>query len=145
MRIIIDGDACPVIGITEKIAKKFELELIIFFDITHQIESDYAEIICVDNANQSVDMAIYNQCKKRDIIVTQDYGLAALVLGKGARAINEYGRQYTDKNIDHLLMRRHIHTKMRKAGKKHSTHSKRTQKDDLKFKKSLTKLIREHN
>lgn len=143
MKIIIDGDACPVISIAEKIAQKVNIELIIFCDLAHQIESDCGQVICVDSINQSVDMAIYSKCKERDIVITQDYGLAALVLGKGARAVNEYGLQYTENNINHLLMKRHLHSQMRRAGKTHSSHSKRKEKDDLKFRDSLLKMVNE--
>ncbi len=141
MRILIDGDACPVIDITEEIARKHNIELIIYTDISHQIKSDYGQVFSLDSANQSVDMALYNKCKAGDLVITQDYGLAALVLGKGARAINEFGREYTDENIDHLLMKRHIHSRMRRAGKRHASHSKRKQADDMNFKRALLTLL----
>ncbi len=86
-------------------------------------------------------MAIANNCQVNDIIITQDYGLAALVLGKGAYVINNNGYRYTEKNIDELLMRRHYHAKMRRAGKKHTTQSKREANDNQKFKRELIKLI----
>ena len=142
MRILIDGDACPVIDITEKLAKKNKLELIIFSDLTHQLKSNYATVISLDKANQAVDMALFNQCQPGDIVITQDYGLASLILSKQAYPINSFGKRYHENNIDHLLMKRHLHAKMRRAGQKHATHSKRTKEDDQKFKQALKKLIK---
>lgn len=140
MRILIDGDACPVIEITEEVAGEKNIEIIIFADITHQISSKN-QVIVVDKYNQSVDMAIYNCCQNSDIVITQDYGLASLVLSKGAYSINHYGREYSAENIDFLLFQRHIHAKMRRAGLKHSNNAKRTEEDDCSFKKSLLALI----
>ncbi|MFW5786901.1 MAG: YaiI/YqxD family protein [Halanaerobiales bacterium] len=141
IRILVDGDGCPVIDIIEKTAKKYELQLIIFTNYAHQLETGYGRIKKYDIEAQEVDMAIANNCQVNDIIITQDYGLAALVLGKGAYVINNNGYRFTEKNIDELLMRRHHHAKMRRAGKKHTTQSKREANDNQKFKRELIKLI----
>lgn len=143
MKILIDGDACPVIALVEEIACDYNIKLFIVVDITHQIESDYGQVVSLDKENQAVDMEIYNRCQEGDIVITQDYGLAALVLGKKAIAINQYGLKYTEENIDHLLMSRHIKAKMRRAGLKHQTHGKRKEEDDLKFKNSLLEIVRD--
>lgn len=141
MKILIDGDACPVIGITEEIANKEGIEVIIFVDITHQILTDN-QLIVLDKNNQSVDMALYNDCKKGDLVITQDYGLASLVLSKGAYSINQTGLEYAEENIDFLLMRRHLHAKMRRAGLSHNNIPKRSNEDDFKFRQKLLDIIR---
>ena len=142
-RVLIDGDSCPVIEITEKEAEKCNCQLLVFTDYSHQIEIEYGEVIKIDTANQSVDMEIVNRAQSGDLIITQDYGLAALVLSRGAKVINFYGSQYTEINIDNLLMKRHLNAKMRRAGKKHPTHAKRTDSDDRKFRENLLNLIRD--
>lgn len=142
MRIIIDGDACPVVDITKNIAKRFDIKLILYCDYNHDIELDYGEVRKVDQSNQSVDMEILNNSKKGDLVVTNDYGLASLVLGKEVHAINGKGLIFNDKNIDHLLMQRHINTKIRSSGGKHPTSKKRNKKDDKKFENKLIKLIK---
>jgi len=141
LRIIIDGDSCPVIDLTESIAKKFKIELILFCDYNHDIKLDYGKIIKVDQSYQSVDMKIINYTESNDIIVTNDYGLASIVLAKNTHAINANGKIYTERNIDTLLMKRHINKKIRRAGGKHPTAKKRQKKDDQKFKTNLIKLI----
>ena len=83
-------------------------------------------------------------CQRGDIVVTQDYGVAALALGKGARAIHQSGRWYTDDNIDTLLMERHLAKKARRSGKHHlKGPAKRTEEDDRKFAESFERMIQE--
>ena len=75
-------------------------------------------------------------------MVTQDYGVAVLALGKGARAIHQSGRWYTNENIDALLMERHLAKKARQSSKNHLKGSaKRTKEDDLRFMESFERLI----
>ncbi|MDU5110253.1 MAG: YaiI/YqxD family protein [Clostridium sp.] len=141
MRIIVDGDACPGISIIEKIAKYYNLDLIVYCDINHYIALDYGEVKIVDSGFQSVDMYVVNTCIKNDIVISQDYGVAAICLGKEAYVINPKGYNYTDKNIDRLLEERHISQKIRKAGGRTNNPRKRTKEDDIRLKATLEKII----
>ncbi|TGY40130.1 YaiI/YqxD family protein [Clostridium sartagoforme] len=141
MRIIVDGDACPGISIIEKIAKSYKLDLIVYCDINHYIALDYGEVKIVDSGFQSVDMYVVNTCIKNDIVISQDYGVAAICLGKEAFVINPKGYNYTDKNIDRLLEERHISQKIRKAGGRTNNPRKRTKEDDIRLKTTLEKII----
>ena len=80
MRILIDGDACPGISIIEKIAKNYNIQTLLYCDINHFISSDYIEVKVVDSGFQSVDMYIMNETKENDIVISQDYGVAAICL-----------------------------------------------------------------
>ena len=74
--------------------------------------------------------------------VSAQYGVAAMVLGKGMFAIHQSGREYTEYNIDSLLMERHVSKKARKSGKiRGKGPSKRTIDDDKKFQEDLVRLI----
>ncbi len=141
MRIIIDGDACPSIPIIESIAKESNIEVLIYCDINHYIRSDYSTVKVVDSGFQSVDMYVVNNTKENDIVVTQDYGVAALCLPKKAEVINPKGYIYTDKNIDRLLEERHISQKIRQAGGRISNPKKRSKEDEERLIKNLKKLI----
>lgn len=143
MRIIIDGDSCPVIDLAESIAQKFKIELILFCDYNHDIKLQYGRVIKVDQSYQSVDMKIINFAKRKDIIITNDYGLASLVLSKNTSAINSKGKIFTENNIDTLLMKRHLNKKIRRAGGRHPTAKKRKKKDDEKFRNNLIKLVKD--
>ncbi len=137
MRIIIDADACPVVDITVNVAKEHGLECIIVCDNTHTIERDGATTIVVDKGADSADCRIVNIIEKGDVVVTQDYGLATLVLGKGGKALNQNGLIYTDSNIENPLFTRHIGKKERMAGKRTKGPKKRTAQNDADFLKAL--------
>ena len=141
MRIIVDGDACPGISIIENIAKQYKLDLILYCDINHYINLDYGEVKVVDSGFQSVDMYILNVCREKDIIITQDYGVAAICLSKKSYVINPKGYYYNEENIDRLLEERHISQKIRRAGGKTNNPKKRTKDDDIRLERNLLKLI----
>jgi hypothetical protein len=144
MKIFVDADACPAVKTIEKAAKAYKVPCMLLCDTNHVLNSDYSEIKVIGAGADAVDFALINLCKKGDIVVSQDYGVAAMALGKGAYAIHPNGRWYTDENIDELLMQRHVMKKARRSSKKHHLRgpSKRTQEDDLKFKDSFEKMIR---
>jgi uncharacterized protein len=142
MKIIVDADACPGKHIIEEVAKEFKLDLIFYCDINHILTSDYATVKYMDSGFQSVDMKIANEAKLGDIVVTQDYGVAAMVLGKKAYAISPKGNIYSDDNIEKLLFERHLSAKVRRGGGKTASHKKRSSEDDVKLKENLIRLIR---
>lgn len=141
MRILVDGDACPVLNIVEEIAKEYNLELYIFFDVNHNITVDYGQKVRVDEQYQEADMKIYNSCKMEDIVITGDYGLACILLGKGVTVIDFRGNIFSDYNIEYLLMKRHQSAKIRRATGRQQSHKKREKEDDLKFARVLKKEI----
>jgi len=142
MKIYIDADACPVTRIAERVAKEYAIPVVLLCDTNHVLSSDYSEIRVIGAGADAVDIALINLCQRGDIVVTQDYGVAALALGKGAKAIHQSGRWYTDENIDGLLMERHMAKVARRKSKNHLRGpSKRTEEDDRRFEESLRKLI----
>ena len=108
MRILVDADSCPVVSIVEKTAKKYEIPVVLLCDTNHVLYSDYSEVITVGAGADAVDFKLVSLCQKGDIVVTQDYGVAAMILGKGAYGIHQSGKWYTDENIDQMLMERHL-------------------------------------
>ena len=143
MRIYVDADACPVIPIVEQVAEKNNIAVTLLCDTNHVLDSDYSEVKIIGAGADAVDFALINLCKKNDIVVTQDYGVAAMALGKGAYAIHQSGKWYTDENIDQMLMERHLGKKARRAsGKNHlKGPKKRTEEDDVRFQRSFEKLV----
>ena len=137
MKIIIDADACPVVDIAVGIAKERNLECILVCDNTHFIQKDGAETIIVDKGADSADCRIANLTEKCDVVITQDYGLAALVLGKGGKVLNQNGLIYSDTNIENLLFTRYIGKKERMAGNRTKGPKKRTVQNDADFIKAF--------
>lgn len=144
MHIYVDADACPVVGIVEKIAKENEISCTLLCDTNHILRSEYAEEKIIGAGADAVDYALINLCRKGDIVVSQDYGVAAMALGKGAYAIHQSGKWYTNENIDQMLMERHMAKKARMS-KRQKTHikgpSKRTEEDDKRFADAFRRLV----
>lgn len=143
MRILVDADACPVVKIVEHTAEKYQIPVILLCDTNHVLQSGYSEVLTVGAGADAVDFKLVSICRKGDIVVTQDYGVAAMVLGKGAYGIHQSGRGYTNDNIDQMLMERHLAKKARNAKKRNHIKgpAKRTAEDDIRFEESLEKLI----
>ena len=141
MVIRIDGDACPAISLIEKLAKKYDINMKIYADYAHNINSDYAEVLLLDTSSQSVDMKIISETKEKDIIVTQDFGLASIVLSKNAYAIGIRGLEYTNENIDSLLYERYLNAQIRKVTKRNRGPKKRTEEDNKALIESLEKVL----
>ena len=143
-RILVDADACPVIHEVEIIARKHGLHVVLLCDEHHVIRSEYAQVRYVSSGADAVDIALMNLCCRGDIVVTQDYGVAAMALGKGAYALHHSGKRYTDENIDMMLMERHLARKARRASGKHHLHgpSKFTPEDRQRFSRVLEDLIK---
>ena len=144
MKIFVDADGCPVVDIAIETAKEYNLEILIVKNFAHRIKDSYAQVISVDISNDSADFYIVNHIESGDIVVSQDYGLAAMVLSKGAYPINQNGLIYTQDNIDGMLNTRHIHKELRKSGKHHSKFKKRTKENDNKFRAKFKSLIESH-
>lgn len=142
MNILIDADACPVKEIAVDIAKRENIPVVMICDTSHILKSDYAEVITVDKAADSVDIRLANLLKKGDIAITQDYGVAAMALSKGGFAINQNGLVYDDSNTDRLLFERHIGKKLRKSGRRSGSVPKRSVKDDENFRMNFENLIK---
>lgn len=147
MHIYIDADACPVVGIAEDIATKYNISVTLLCDTNHVLTSDYSEVVVVGAGADAVDYKLISICHRGDIVVTQDYGVAAMALGKGAFAIHQSGKWYTNENIDQMLMERHLNKKARRASSRNHIKGprKRTEEDDQRFAESFEKLLRKAN
>ena len=147
MKIFVDADACPVIDIVEDIATKYNIPVTLLCDTNHVLTSDYSEVVVVGAGADAVDYKLISICHRGDIVVTQDYGVAAMALGKGAFAIHQSGKWYTNENIDQMLMERHLNKKARRASSRNHIKGprKRTEEDDQRFAESFEKLLRKAN
>lgn len=141
MQILIDADGCPVVDITIKIAKEYEVDCIILCDTSHVFEREATKTITVSKDADSVDFALVNMVQKGDIVITQDYGLAAMCLAKEAIAVSQNGLIYNDKNIDALLLSRHTAKKIRMSGGRLKGNKKRSSDQNSNFEKILRSIL----
>lgn len=145
MKILVDADACPVVRLVEEIGKSYRIPVVLLCDTNHVLYSDYSEVAVIGTGADAVDFALISRCQRGDIVVTQDYGVAAMALGKGAYAMHQSGKRYTDSNIDQMLMERHLAKKARRASGKHHLKgpAKRTAEDDARFQEAFLRLVEE--
>lgn len=141
MKIYIDADGCPVVKQTLKISKQFHIPCVIICDTAHRIEYEGAETIVVSQGADSVDFRLVNLIGNGDVVITQDYGLAAMCLGKNAIVLHQDGKQYTEDNISGLLAFRAIGKKIRQSGGRTKGMPKRTVQQDLDFESVLVELL----
>ncbi|HWR38681.1 MAG TPA: DUF188 domain-containing protein [Patescibacteria group bacterium] len=141
MKIVIDADACPktVLRHCLEQGKEYNVPVFTVASFNHNILSD--QHIMVGSASQETDIKIINLTKEGDIIVTQDWGLAAMVLAKNACCINPLGTEYRQEKMDFLLEEREIKAKLRRSGGRTKGPAKRTSEDDLRFITGLVKII----
>jgi len=141
MQVLVDADACPVKQIIVRLARQKNIPVTMLIDTSHELNDGYSKIITVDKAADSVDYALMGLLTREDVVVTQDYGLAAMVIGKGAKAINQNGLIFTDANMDKLLRERHIGQKVRRGGGRTKGPAKRTKEDDARFEAAFEGLL----
>ncbi len=141
MRILIDADGCPVVDICIRLAREHAAECLILCDTSHDYEKSGAVTLKFSKGTDSVDYALVNMLYPGDIVVTQDYGLAAMCLARRAIPVNQDGMLYTDGNIDALLLSRHTAKKLRSAGVRLKGPAKRTSEQDRSFEQKLEELL----
>lgn len=143
MEVFIDADGCPVTDIAVALAKQHGVACTVVCDTSHQIQRDGAKTLTVSQGADSVDFALVNLLKPGDIVVTQDYGLAAMCLSRKAIAIHQDGMVYTGENIDSLLFFRAAAQKVRRSGGRLKGPARRTRDQDRAFEDAFSKLLRE--
>jgi len=143
MELFIDADGCPVTDLAVRLAGQYHIPCTIFCDTAHRIERDGAATVTVSKGADSVDFALVNRIHAGDVVVTQDYGLAAMCLSRKAIPIHQDGMVYTDDNIDGLLFFRDAAKKIRNAGGRLKGPSRRTKEQDKAFAAALEQLLRE--
>jgi len=141
MRIIIDADACPksVLSVCMESGEKHKIPVWTVASFNHNIESD--NHIIVDSSSQAADIKIMNMAKDGDIVVTQDWGLAAMLLSKKVYCISPGGKIFRNDTIDFLLEERQMKAEYRRAGGRTKGPSKRSREEDEQFRKSLERII----
>ncbi len=141
MTLYIDADACPVVDIALGACKDYQIPVVLVCDVNHVMQREGAQTLYVEKGSDSADLRIANLAGKGDIVLTQDYGLAALALARGAKALNQNGLIFTADNIDALLLSRHTAARIRRGGGRLKGPPKRTPDMDDAFLGALTKLL----
>ncbi|GGB00803.1 YaiI/YqxD family protein [Macrococcus hajekii] len=143
--LIVDADACPVIDEIIDIAGQYQLNVILVRNFNHFTSRQYPSFVTldyVDDGFDSADYRIVQLASKQDIVITQDYGLASLLLNKQVTVLHHTGSIYSQDNIEYLLMVRHSSQQMRRARHKTKGPKALTEADRQHFCQQLEKTIR---
>lgn len=142
MRLLLDADGCPVVDLAISIAKKHGVDCLILCDTAHVFNKPGAQTLTFDKGADSVDFALVNRLQPGDVVITQDYGLAAMCLARRGRVLNQNGLEYTGANIDSLLLARHTAKKIRQGGGRLKGPAKRSQDQNNAFAAALEQLLK---
>ena len=141
MKVLIDADACPVVDIAVKLCAKAGIPCLLLCDTAHIMHREGAETLIFDKGADSVDFALVNRAAAGDIVITQDYGLASMCLGKQVRVLHQDGWEYTEYNISGLMEQRHAAKKHRLAGGRTKGPAKRTKAQDEAFAAAFQQIL----
>ena len=141
MKILVDADACPVKEILVSAARRRGIPVTMLIDTSHVLDDGYSTVIPVDQGRDSADLRLVNLIEPGDLVVTQDYGVAAMSLSRGAKALNQNGLVYDGTNMDRLLFERALGQKIRRAGGRAGKNRRRTSGDDESFRRALERML----
>lgn len=142
--IIIDGDACPVVNSVIELTQETGIFVTIIRSFSHfstQIDPEHVRTVYVDCGPESVDYKIVQLASSKDIVITQDYGLASLLLNKVRFVMHHKGFLFNDDNIQQLLDQRYINAQIRKQGGRHKGPPPFTKQDRQHFEHQFKLLI----
>ena len=143
MKLLIDADACPVVDEALALAVRYQVPVVLVCDAAHEMQRDGAQTITVCKGADSADFRLVNLIASGDVVVTQDYGLAAMCMARRARVLNQNGMEYTDDNMDALLLQRHTSAKLRRGGVRLKGPAKRENSQDAAFLATLRRIFQE--
>ena len=141
MRVLIDGDGCPVVDIAVSLCRKRQIPCLLLCDTAHEFHREGAETLTFDKGSDSVDYALVNRVQPGDLVITQDYGLASMCLAKQARVLHQDGWEYTSQNIDGLLLQRHVSRQYRLSGGRIKAIPKRTPAQNQAFQTAMEEIL----
>lgn len=141
MRVLIDGDGCPVVDIAVGLCRERNVQCLLLCDTAHEFHREGAQTLTFDKGADSVDFALANRVHAGDLVITQDYGLAGMCLARGARVLHQDGWEYTSWNIDALLLQRHEAKKYRLSGGRTKATPKRTEQQNRAFRSAMAQLL----
>lgn len=143
MRVLVDADGCPVTRIAVRVAAEYGVSCVVFCDMAHEFRElgSSAEVVTVSTGADSADFALVNRAERGDIVVTQDFGLAAMCMARGAVPVDQNGRIYSDDNIGLLLEQRNIAKRLRRGGARLKGPKPRRDSQDAAFERTLRSLL----
>lgn len=141
MRVFVDADGCPVAKLTARLCAGAGVDCTLVCDTAHSFDLPGVTLLQTDKGRDSADLVIANRVQPGDVVVTQDYGLAALCLARKVRVLHQDGWEYRQENIDGLLTFRAESSRWRAAGNRQKGPAKRKPSQDAAFQKALEEIL----
>lgn len=143
MKVLVDADACPrgALAIVRRLQCEYAYSVLTISSVNHRF--DEPEHVTVGGESQAADIALINRVHPGDVVVTQDWGLAVMVLGKGGWALDPNGRVYREETIGFMMEERHLKAKFRRSGGRTRGPKARTRTNDQDFESALRELVKE--
>ena len=145
--LFIDADACPVTREAISAARALGVPVVLVANGTQNLERHTkrsgVEAVLVSSGADAADFAVIERLQPGDVVVTQDIGLAAMVLGRGAAAVSPRGHVFHLATIDAELLVRHEEKKLRRAGGRHGGPRPFTDEDREHFSEVIERMLRE--
>ncbi|ASA26456.1 DUF188 domain-containing protein [Paenibacillus donghaensis] len=142
LTIVVDGDACPVKKEIAAVARKFGIPVLLVSSYDHALQAEEGvSVVQVERGADSADLYIANHVSAGDLVITQDYGLAALALGKRCSVLSFRGLEYDNSNMDLMLEGRHARAVERRRGKYSKGPKPITAEEKIFFQHKLTKVL----
>ncbi|MGV3107252.1 YaiI/YqxD family protein [Staphylococcus borealis] len=144
-RVIIDGDACPVVDSVIELTAGTGIFVIILRSFSHfsnKVLPNHVETLYVDGGPDAVDYKIVKLASSEDIVITQDYGLTSLLLSKVKIVMHHKGHSYHSSNIDLLLQQRYNNAQIRKQGGRHKGPPPFSKEDRKQFERAFHAVIK---
>ena len=143
MRVLVDADGCPVTRIAVRVAAEYGASCVVFCDMAHEFRElgSSVEVVTVSTGADSADFVLVNRAERGDVVVTQDFGLAAMCMARGAVPLDQNGRIYSDDNIGLLLEQRNMAKRLRRGGARLKGPKPRRDSQDTAFERALRSLL----
>ncbi|MFE7061100.1 YaiI/YqxD family protein [Sutcliffiella sp. NPDC057660] len=115
--ILVDADACPVKEEISSIGHTYQLDVYFVASYSHVVKNEIKGIwVYVDDEKESADLYILNHARKNDVVVTQDHGLASMLVSRNVYVLSPRGKQYEESEMDMMLHMRFLSAKERRKG-----------------------------
>lgn len=117
MRLLVDGDACPVKDLLLRTAQRLDLPLLLVSNkpMGFGREPGVTPVI-VQEGPDKADQWIIEEATPEDLVVTADIPLAAAVVAKGVTAIGHRGEVFDEATIGERMATWALHRDLREQG-----------------------------
>lgn len=140
--IFVDADACPVKDEVYVVATRYGVPVALVANAPMYVPPGFgAQLIVVDEGPDAADDWIVEQVRANDVVVTADIPLAARCLAKGAAALGNDGRPFSEDMIGGALATRALKSDLRGAGLQTSGPRPIAQRDRSRFAGKLDELV----